>query len=198
MIDSCRLGGAWRDRFHLTTRSPSFDAVHVSPDGKDLVVMCSDPCCIVYIQDFARREEEEESLLSFRINVGQEDGVSLAFDGRRILFGYLDEDECSLFVLTLDDIRKSISDWHCNPTLIKFTTFDSLTRTSCMQLTDTGIWLVYQLPVSSQVSPSIIMTEYPDLICYVDMRTTVKVIAKKKPVHVQDDEEDSDYHSYYR
>ncbi|KAG8956464.1 hypothetical protein FRC03_010829 [Tulasnella sp. 419] len=63
-----------------------FVSVHVSPDGKDLVIITAYPCWLVYVKDFREKTGPDgyKEDRSFRVFLATEEALYTCFDGRRV------------------------------------------------------------------------------------------------------------------
>ncbi|KAG8960276.1 hypothetical protein FRC03_006821 [Tulasnella sp. 419] len=160
-------------------------AIQVSPDGKDLVAVTSHPCWLIYVKDFQKSAEMiHDSRYSFRTFLTKGRMVYLGFNGRRIVVGtygthVVEKIFSSIYVITLDDRRHLKDDSAClRPTIISLESLGTgVHRTSCIQMTDTHVWMTYPHggSITSSDNEDQMDDPFEPCISYVDMTKAEKV-----------------------
>ncbi|KZT25603.1 hypothetical protein NEOLEDRAFT_1178380 [Neolentinus lepideus HHB14362 ss-1] len=156
-------------------QTDEFIAVHVSPDGRDLAIL-GDPETVFFVQDFRRVIKKEIALaaVSTRLDFTSRFGHSLyhAFENGKVGLVL-----CSgIYVVTLDATHHGLA----SPTSLPVNGFESdtgdysfpnisicramgfddpllLSQIDCLQMTDTGIYFVWEatkIPLRSSVTHS--------------------------------------------
>ncbi|KAG8925207.1 hypothetical protein FRC02_009855 [Tulasnella sp. 418] len=129
-----------------------FVSVHVSPDGKDLVIITAYPCWLVYVKDFREKAGPDgyKEDRSFRVFLATEEALYTCFDGRRVVLGLgsgvLDPlYTTSTYAITINDLRHaSEKSTSLCPTIVSFQgTNQGIYYSSCIQMTKTRIWMSY-------------------------------------------------------
>ncbi|KAG9043937.1 hypothetical protein FS837_008957 [Tulasnella sp. UAMH 9824] len=125
-----------------------FAAVHVSPDGRDLVTVTQGGW-LLYVPDFEVKSPSARSRSPFKIYFSQHEFRTieyLAFDGKRILLAL----DSGIYAITLQDVLHP-EEPQADPRIRQLATVppvlhpDGGTRVSCLQLHRGSAWFTYPI-----------------------------------------------------